>query len=1104
MIKIALVIIVKNEEKVLERCLKSLAPIGIDKYVVCDTGSTDDSVEIAESFGAEVHKIEFTDYVRTKNEALELAGDADYVLWMDADEYFLSGADKVREYAERGIDVLLTHIVEGTQTEFARTYFRARLWKNDGQHKFDGPGVHEVITLQGALEYDSNIQVMHEHGHRTPEENNLKFQGYRNILAQYLQEHPKDPRATFYMGRTLNDLNFPLLAIDQYEAYLTLGTSFRDERWQAAYDIAECYKHQGEYDLAAEACKRADDIDPRRAEHWCLMGQMSFVQQDWDGAIIYYEKAASIPVPSDVMLFLDPRAHWNVPLDQLVICYDKLRQYRKALETYHKLYGHGPTTDQRLINNLNWLHGRVRKKIFFALGNTPESVYGKMIEEKGVGGVETTYIELPIELSKLGHEVFVFCKCEQEHITGGVRFIPFNDMAKYTDLNPDVIITSRWFDALYLPGTANAKKIIWLQDSHFADPNHADAWDIADAVVVSSRWHSQYVSERLGHTVRREKLHVLPLGIRKAQFAKTVERDPLQVIYSSNPDRGLYILMDMWGEITKRVPGIHLVVTYGWEGLKTWSGSPEWIAQQESNRKRVEAWANRVGNVRITGRLKKEDLYTEMLGSSLCLYANNFSETACCHPNNEVFAVDGYKKVSDINIGEYLLTHKGRFRRVSNTMVRNHSGDIVTLSLQNMKNGNGSFTPEHPILAIPRKQAKAIRMAQLGLQGYSRSHLQYEPVWMPIGNVRPGDFICSPGINNDGGDGIYDLLPDLETLFSGNHVSGDGRIRWRERGNGAPRFVDLDNDFARYLGLYMAEGCYANGTIVFAFHEDEKELIEFVIQYSKNLGLNPQRTYKEKDGKAVSVKISGTIMGKWLEQQVGRGARNKKVPGFVYHQDRDFIRSFLRGVIDGDGCPGKNTVALEMVTRSGIRGIRMLMFSVGISSSLSHQPRFDSWKLDVSNSQIKKLTQDLDGDVGQKASLYHGGQFYYRVKSSVRTLYSGPVYNFEVEEDNSYVSDFMSVHNCLSALETQAAGVPMITTYMGALQNTLDHNNNILIKHDPFSKEYKDEFIRETERLMNDSATRNKMASGCRDYVAGQPLDWSDIALLWEKLIFDF
>lgn len=92
MTRLALVMIVKNEARSLTRCLASVQQ-HVDRMIVLDTGSTDDTVAIATSMGAEVHSCAWrNDYAAARNAALDLS-DADWNLVLDADEWLDSGAD---------------------------------------------------------------------------------------------------------------------------------------------------------------------------------------------------------------------------------------------------------------------------------------------------------------------------------------------------------------------------------------------------------------------------------------------------------------------------------------------------------------------------------------------------------------------------------------------------------------------------------------------------------------------------------------------------------------------------------------------------------------------------------------------------------------------------------------------------------------------------------------------------------------------------------------------------------------------------------------------------------------------------------------------------
>lgn len=81
---ISVVVITYNEEKNIERCLKSIAPIA-DEIVIIDSNSTDTTEAICKQYNAQFIKRAFTDYADQRNAAFELAT-KDYLFFIDADE----------------------------------------------------------------------------------------------------------------------------------------------------------------------------------------------------------------------------------------------------------------------------------------------------------------------------------------------------------------------------------------------------------------------------------------------------------------------------------------------------------------------------------------------------------------------------------------------------------------------------------------------------------------------------------------------------------------------------------------------------------------------------------------------------------------------------------------------------------------------------------------------------------------------------------------------------------------------------------------------------------------------------------------------------------
>ena len=98
-LNIALTMIVKNESKNLRECLEAAAPL-VDKIIVVDTGSKDDTIDIARSFGADIFYFKWNDdFAAARNFALSKS-DCDWNLILDADEVITNVTkEQLLEYA---------------------------------------------------------------------------------------------------------------------------------------------------------------------------------------------------------------------------------------------------------------------------------------------------------------------------------------------------------------------------------------------------------------------------------------------------------------------------------------------------------------------------------------------------------------------------------------------------------------------------------------------------------------------------------------------------------------------------------------------------------------------------------------------------------------------------------------------------------------------------------------------------------------------------------------------------------------------------------------------------------------------------------------------
>ncbi len=136
-------LIVRDESRVLSECLASIRDV-VDEIVVVDTGSVDDSVEIARRYGARViHHPWRDDFAQARNAALDAAR-GEWILYIDADER-LSGGDRA------SVEQLLTGAPEVAfrlllAPDLVSTpYLEYRLWRQDPRVRFEGQ-IHEKVT----------------------------------------------------------------------------------------------------------------------------------------------------------------------------------------------------------------------------------------------------------------------------------------------------------------------------------------------------------------------------------------------------------------------------------------------------------------------------------------------------------------------------------------------------------------------------------------------------------------------------------------------------------------------------------------------------------------------------------------------------------------------------------------------------------------------------------------------------------------------------------------------------------------------------------------------------------------------------------------------
>ncbi|MGG0937246.1 glycosyltransferase [Brevibacillus centrosporus] len=209
--RISACVITKNEENALPKCLSSVREI-VDEIIVVDTGSTDRTVEIAKSSGADVYSFTWiNDFSAAKNEAVSKAK-GDWIVFLDADEYLASDkVSKVRPAIEeahrKGFDFikgLITNINTETQ-EMYNSSPHVRIFRNDPCIRFSGAIHEKVVHSSGVVRvYDATRDVSIIHTGYSPEIIREKEKSKRNLelLFKELEKTPDNSDIHFYISES--------------------------------------------------------------------------------------------------------------------------------------------------------------------------------------------------------------------------------------------------------------------------------------------------------------------------------------------------------------------------------------------------------------------------------------------------------------------------------------------------------------------------------------------------------------------------------------------------------------------------------------------------------------------------------------------------------------------------------------------------------------------------------------------------------------------------------------------------------------------------------------------------------------------------------------
>lgn len=488
-------------------------------------------------------------------------------------------------------------------------------------------------------------------------------------------------------------------------------------------------------------------------------------------------------------------------------------------------------------------------------------------------------------------------------------------------------------------------------------------------------------------------------------MGRTVAIDALNSLYqfvSSIRGRGGEPLMDSHNRVTSHLVGLFYrtasIVGHGIRPAYVFDGEPHPLkrltveGRREMREDALRAWeeARRAGRLedarslaaragRVTGEMVRES--EELLG---------YMGVPCVPPKTKIMTPDGLKEIRKIKEGDLVLTHRGRFMKVTKTFRRAYKGTLYEISAW-CSPVKTLLTPEHPVLAFKRpKKTKR------------RPWAEQKEMWIEAKNLKKGDCTVLQTPSSLWKSVSFDLKS-----FDGSARSSKTQV-WYKSKQTIPRFVKLSIDLASLIGYYISEGStsVSNQQLEFSFGDEPNYASEVVEKIKGVFGTNSSIRHRKN---RISVRVCSKILSTFFSKLCGRGARNKHMPKEVLCGDVGPLAEVVECIRKGDGCIYKRETHFSTISKQLASDLKIALIRLGYKPRIYFDRKRGEYVISFSQFSNRNYIHS------NKSWFLKSGRVAFLVKKVRQKRYVGNVYNLEVEEDNSYISECLVLHNCVQA-----------------------------------------------------------------------------------------
>ena len=399
----------------------------------------------------------------------------------------------------------------------------------------------------------------------------------------------------------------------------------------------------------------------------------------------------------------------------------------------------------------------------------------------------------------------------------------------------------------------------------------------------------------------------------------------------------------------------------------------------------------------------------------------------CFAKGSSVLTKVGYKDISDVEIGDLVMTHKNRWKEVITLFHKENF--IYKVKAQGLV--ETETTEEHPYLV-----SKMVRVN--GNRVFSK------PDWVEVKDLNVGDFVCYPKILNE--NNPLNLTLD-EAYLIGRYIA-DGHTTMHNR-------TETGRENERFYNLILSVGSHKIPNIPIKHH----------------LHKHTQSTHR--------MVFSNKRLVNIVEEHCGRGAKNKMISPMLLELPKDLLERLICGLLEGDGSFKDGIYSLTTVSKQLVMSLNLAVMKLyGVVGNITYTERPQKTVIcgrtvNQSDTYTLRFTKEV-----RKQKHYHETEDYFLapIKGVVATGNLKDVYNIEVEDDNSYTVNNCIVHNCQAwSVAGQQQGDKdergmLFWTTLEVISQVLKHNPNakFLMENVKMKKEFEQYITYHTEQALGD------------------------------------